>query len=118
MLLKTIKKSIVEDDKKFNQEGNYKMPEYSPVNHYKHLCNSDYYRALIVLRHYVKIISDFYFSEEQKAKNIDLFMFTPSVSSPMGTSIVFPVLTTFNPRETPNESPIATVLTKPSSRTA
>lgn len=84
MLLKTIKKSIVEDDKKFNQEGNYKMPEYSPVNHYKHLCNSDYYRALIVLRHYVKIISDFYFSEEQKAKNIDLFMFTPSVSSPMG----------------------------------
>ncbi len=44
----------------------------------------NYYHALIVLRHYIKIISDFYFSEKQKAKNIDLFMFTPSVSSPMG----------------------------------
>ncbi|HBO16808.1 MAG: hypothetical protein UR69_C0001G0227 [Candidatus Moranbacteria bacterium GW2011_GWE2_35_2-] len=85
MLLKKLKKEIIGDDSIF-KKGNkkYKMPEYCPNKHYKHLCDSDYYRALIVLRHYIKIISDFYFSEKQKAKNIDLFMFTPSISSPMG----------------------------------
>jgi asparaginyl-tRNA synthetase len=36
------------------------------------------------MRHYIKISSDYYFSATQKAKNIDLFMLTPSVSSPMG----------------------------------
>lgn len=85
MLSKDIKRVIIEDDKIF-ENGNYKylMPDYSPNNHYKDLCSSDYYRALIVLRHYIKIVSDFYFSEKQKAKNVDLFMFTPSISSPMG----------------------------------
>lgn len=85
MLLENIKKSIVEDDNLIkDRQGNYKMPTYHPDNHYKHLCDSSYYHALIILRHYIKIVSDFYFSEKQKAKNIDLFMFTPSISSPMG----------------------------------
>ena len=36
------------------------------------------------MRHYIKIASDYYFGVECGAKNIDLFMLTPSVSSPMG----------------------------------
>lgn len=85
MLSKAIKQAIIEDDRKF-KKGNsrYKTPPYNPKNHYKHLCGSDYYRALIVFRHHIKVASDYYFSTIQKAKNIDLFMFTSSVSSPMG----------------------------------
>lgn len=102
MLSKNIKLSIAADDKKFKKGFRFKTPEYNPDNHYKHLCKSDYYHALIILRHYIKIVSDFYFSEKQKAKNVDLFMFTSSVSSPIGlgsdsrpVSIKFGKLKTF-----------------------
>ncbi|WP_456324385.1 amino acid--tRNA ligase-related protein [Desulfonauticus submarinus] len=85
MLVKKFIKTVIEDDSKFKKKNiKYKTPRYCPNNHYKHLCNSSYYYALIILRHYIKIVSDLYFSEKQKAKNIDLFMFTPSISSPMG----------------------------------
>ena len=76
---------MINDDKYFkNQRVNYEMPIYHPKNHYKHLSISPYYHALIVLRHYIKISSDYFFGVEENAKNIDLFMFTPSVSSPIG----------------------------------
>jgi asparaginyl-tRNA synthetase len=85
MLSKTIKKAIIEDDKKIKKRrDSYGVPAYNPTIHYKHLCNNDYYRALIVMRHYIKTASDYYFGTIQKAKNVDLFMFTSSVSSPMG----------------------------------
>lgn len=85
MLPKIIKQEIIKNDKKFGRRnGNYKMPIYCPNNHYKDLCTSGYYHALIVFRHYIKIVSDYYFGTKQKAKNIDLFMLTPSISSPMG----------------------------------
>lgn len=85
MLPKNIKKLIVEDDKKFKKGmGKYKTPVYCPDSYYKSLCNNSYYQALIVFRHYIKIVSDYYFSTKQKAKNIDLFMLTASISSPLG----------------------------------
>lgn len=103
MLSKSIKQVIIKDDRKIKQrKGKYKMPAYSPNNHYKHLCDNGYYHALIVLRHYIKLASDYYFGICQKAKNIDLFMLTSSVSSPMGpgsdsnpVSIKFGKLNTF-----------------------
>jgi asparaginyl-tRNA synthetase len=86
MLPASIEKEIIKDDSRLEKgKGVYKTPLYSPGNHYKHLYKSDYYRSLITLRHYVKISSDYYFSIKQKAKNIDLFMLTPSISSPMGS---------------------------------
>jgi len=84
MLSESIKKAIIKDDKMFGRNGNYKTPIYNPRKHYKDLCRSDYFRALIVFRHYIKVVSDYYFVIEQKAKNIDLFMFTSSISSPTG----------------------------------
>ena len=60
------------------------MPVYSSNSHYRDLCNSKYFQALIVLRHYIKVASDYYFGIKLGAKNIDLFMLTSSVSSPMG----------------------------------
>ena len=99
----SIKKDIKKDDVKF-LSGNKKFhtPTYCPKNYYKQLSVSPYFHALIILRHYIKLVSDFYFSNKQKAKNIDLFMFTSSVSSPMGpgsdsepVSIKFGKLKTF-----------------------
>lgn len=63
--------------------SSFLLPEYDAKTHYLELTRSEYYRALIMLRHYIKAASDYYFSQ-QGAKNIDLFMLTPSVSSPMG----------------------------------
>lgn len=104
MIPKYIESLILRDDAEFNNYsiGVFSTPIYNPVWHYKDLSSSGYFRALLILRHYIKLISDYYFGIEQNAKNIDLFMITPSVSSPMGSGsdseaipIVFGKLTTF-----------------------
>ncbi len=43
---------------------------------------NNYFYTLSILRHYIKFALDNYFGIELGAKNIDLFMITPSVSSP------------------------------------
>lgn len=63
---------------------NFKIPKYNPSLHYLQISNYSYFSALICLRSYIKLISDYYFTSIIGAKNIDLFMLTPSVSSPMG----------------------------------
>src|SRR4030042_4958171 len=87
MLPDYIKKNIIHDDKvfaSFKNRGSFNIPSYNPKEHYKHLTNSKYYYALIAFRHHLKSVSDYYFGIKQRAKNIDLFMLTPSISSPMG----------------------------------
>ncbi|MBI2053824.1 MAG: hypothetical protein HYT36_00620 [Candidatus Staskawiczbacteria bacterium] len=64
--------------------GSFDIPVYNPQNHYIDLTKSDYYWALLNLRHFIKASSDCYFGNIIGATNIDLFMMTPSVSSPMG----------------------------------
>lgn len=77
---------IREDDRKFfaHDRSVFDVPQYTPEAHYLDLTKSKYFEAIVFLRHYIKMTSDHYFSVEQKAKNVDLFMLTPSVSSPMG----------------------------------
>ena len=79
-------KAMRDDDISFKRDNSkfFSLPEYNPETHYLDLTHDNYYRALIVLRHYIKVSSDYYFSVIQKAKNVDLFMITPSISSPMG----------------------------------
>lgn len=69
---------------KFNNVSKYKQPHYNYENHVNDIIQSDYYGALIYFRHIIKQICDYYWSYEVKAFNVDLFMITPSVSSPMG----------------------------------
>lgn len=59
-------------------------PVYQPDTYVTDLIQHRYFDALIVLRHFVQAISHYYFASERSAKNVDLFMLTPSVSSPMG----------------------------------
>lgn len=56
---------------------------YDPERYVDDLVSNQYYAALAILRHYIKLASDAYWSSVG-AKNVDLFMLTPSASSPMG----------------------------------
>jgi asparaginyl-tRNA synthetase len=77
--------SMSEDDESFSKVvKSYSVPIYDPVTHFLEVTRNDYFRALTVLRHYIKTLSDYYFSTLVGAKNIDLFMLTPSISSPTG----------------------------------
>lgn len=57
---------------------------YNPNTYYLDITHNHYFNALILLRHYIKRASDEYFSTVIGANNVDLFMMTSSVSSPMG----------------------------------
>ena len=60
-------------------------PEYSPKSHVNDIANEEYYKTLIVLRNALKLMTDFFFTFDEDAFCIDLFMYTPSISSPMGS---------------------------------
>ena len=76
--------TIQNDDEDYSKLliNDFQLPEYAADNHYLDLARCKYFHALITLRHYLKYITDYYFGIEQKAKNIDLFMVTSSISSP------------------------------------
>lgn len=86
MIPNFIKINLKKDDKKIGQFKRtiLKACQYNPKTHYLNLARNPYYYALIIFRHHIKLISDFYFSNKIGAKNIDLFMLTPSISSPTG----------------------------------
>jgi aspartyl/asparaginyl-tRNA synthetase len=77
---------IKDDDLKFKDinPSFFILPVYDSKTYYLDLTKSGYFQALITLRHYIKVISDYYFGVECGAKNVDLFMLTSSISSPMG----------------------------------
>ena len=79
-------KYIKNSEALFSQEkkNNFKLPKYNPNTHYKEISNSKYYKALLVFRNNIKLACDFYWSQIENAYNVDLFMLTSSVSSPIG----------------------------------
>lgn len=86
MIPRYLKNQIRKDDLEFKDKNMnfFLLPNFNPRTHYLDLTKGGYFQALIVLRHYIEIMSDYYFGTEIGAKKIDLFMFTTSVSSPMG----------------------------------
>ncbi|MCR4311897.1 MAG: hypothetical protein NUV56_01300 [Candidatus Uhrbacteria bacterium] len=66
------------------EPGLHRMPTYNPTTYHRDLGRSLYFDALVVLRHFIQAMSHHYFGVEQNAKQVDLFMMTPTVSSPMG----------------------------------
>jgi len=85
MLPDFIIKKLKQDDLNIVNKGNFSVPPYNAATYYKDISSSNYFHSLLVLRHYIKMASDYYFSFKVGAKNIDLFMLTPSVSSPIGS---------------------------------
>mgnify|MGYP001567942956 CR=1 FL=1 len=86
MLPDYLREQIKDTDLKFKNTDlkSFALPVYDPATHYIELTRSGYFKALLKLRHYIKATSDFYFSIIQNATNVDLFMLTPSISSPTG----------------------------------
>ncbi len=83
---KKILKKAKSESGKFIENINSELrpSKYIPSSYYLDIIKNPYYEALIILRHYIKLASDDFFSNHVGAKNIDLFMMTSSVSSPMG----------------------------------
>ncbi len=89
--MKTLPKNLLFEARKDaealvkNLKGAKVLPSpYNNKTYYKDLTKYEYFDALVLLRHYIKSASDVYFGQVVKARNVDLFMITPSVSSPMG----------------------------------
>lgn len=64
----------------------FNVPNYNPKTHYLRVADSSYFRELIKFRHRIRIATDEFWSKKQGACSVDLFMMTPSISSPMGPS--------------------------------
>lgn len=69
---------------KTNGQDSLRPPPYNAETYVDDVVKDKYFSALAIVRHYVKLTSDAYWSEVG-AFNVDLFMLTPSASSPMGT---------------------------------
>lgn len=68
---------------KINGQNDLRPPLYNAESYVEDVVKDKYFAALAIVRHYVKLASDAYWSEAG-AFNMDLFMLTPSASSPMG----------------------------------
>ena len=84
MLPNFIKKRLLEDDQKISKikKESFRSPVYNPLTYYKDIAVNNYFYALLLLRHYIKLTLDNYFGIELRAKNLDLFIMTNSVTSP------------------------------------
>lgn len=79
-----IKKKLLEDDQKISKikKESFRLPVYNSLTYYKDIAVNNYFYALLLLRHYIKLTLDNYFGIELGAKNVDLFIMTNSVTSP------------------------------------
>lgn len=66
------------------EKNDFEMPVFKGDTYYKDVATYPYFRALTTLRHFIKKSCDNYWGDIQNALNVDLFMLTQSVSSPMG----------------------------------
>ncbi len=85
-MIPIIDREIIENDKVFSKSLKtlFSTPKYNPKTYTKDLAKNRYFEALIILRHNLRLAADHYLSIKEGSKNIDLFMLTPSVSSPSG----------------------------------
>lgn len=86
IFLKYITRRAIDDVKMFvsrMRQNRLLPPTYNALRYSQDVAEHEYFAALEVIRHYLKLTSDAYWIE-LGAKNVDLFMLTPSASSPMG----------------------------------
>lgn len=62
----------------------YEIPKYSPDDHYLSVASNPYFLYLTKLRDILKEVTDDYFRYCVNAVNVDLYLTSQSVSSPMG----------------------------------
>ncbi|HBI17443.1 MAG: hypothetical protein UR60_C0002G0018 [Candidatus Moranbacteria bacterium GW2011_GWF2_34_56] len=86
MIASHLKEQIEKINLEFKNKNydSFALPVYDPNTHYEELTKSGYFYAIMLLRQNLKMIADYFFIEKSNAKTVDLFMITPSISSPMG----------------------------------
>lgn len=72
------------DDAPYAGVPRLRPPPFDPATYYRDVATSAYFKALVILRHHIKQSTDDSLGGTFNAKNVDLFMMTSSVSSPMG----------------------------------
>lgn len=72
------------DDAPYAGGPRLRPPPFDPATYYRDVATSAYFKALVILRHHIKQSTDDSLGGTFNAKNVDLFMMTSSVSSPMG----------------------------------
>ncbi|MFA7141687.1 MAG: amino acid--tRNA ligase-related protein [Candidatus Paceibacterota bacterium] len=81
-----IKNRLLKDDLRIGEtRGDFYVPKYNPKKYYKDIATKNYFFALLILRQYIRLVSDYYFGDKLRSTSVDLFMLTPSISSPMGS---------------------------------
>lgn len=83
MLLPSILESVKGWDKQAAKEA-AAPPAYDPKTHFIEVGRSPYFHDLTLLRHVFRVVCDSYMADVAKAVNVDMYMYTPSASSPMG----------------------------------
>lgn len=86
MLSLEIQNYIAKQQERFRRKTtpDFIQPVFSPLTYYKDISASSYIDGLVVFRHALKMVTHDYFSNSVGAQSVDLFMMTPSVSSPNG----------------------------------
>src|SRR3989338_4879868 len=85
MIEDVLKKAREEDDELVGEVGvELRHPRLNPEKYYLNVACYPYFKFLSILRHYIYAVSNAYFSDVVKARHMDLFLMTSSVSSPSG----------------------------------
>ena len=85
MIEDVLKKAREEDDELVGEVGvELRHPRLNPEKYYLNVACDPYFKFLSILRHYIYAVSNAYFSDVVKARHMDLFLMTSSVSSPSG----------------------------------
>lgn len=78
------KEYLYQINKQYENADSVYLPKYDPKTHTTQLSTSNYWSAILNLRHVLKLACDNFFVYQKSGINVDLFMLTPSISSPMG----------------------------------
>ena len=88
-------KAKKEDNSLANEVGvNLQHPKLNTDKYYLNVASDPYFKFLSIFRHHIHAISNSYFSDVVKARHMDLFLMTSSISSPSGSGERYPFLCT------------------------
>ncbi len=85
MISPYLQQNIQKENARFREKRRetFGTPAYVAETYVSDLIDHAYFDALLSVRHFMQAASYHYFTEEHDARNVDLFMWTSSVSSPM-----------------------------------
>lgn len=102
MIDEVLEEARKEDDDLSGEAGvRLQHPKLDTRKYYLNVASDPYFKFLSILRHHVHAVSNSYFSDVVKARHMDLFLMTSSVSSPSGPgSNSLPIALTFGGHST------------------